>query len=78
VSNMFHELDDIDMSGMTDPVVGIHLISGNTMVVQDISIIELGKRLNKYGFVFLSSGDGDYSVIFRHGVAALTALKNQV
>jgi hypothetical protein len=75
---VFHDLDDIDMSGMTDPIVGIHLMSGVVMAVQDISIIDLGKRLNKYGFVFLSSGDGEYSVIFRHGVAALTALKNKV
>jgi hypothetical protein len=75
---VFHNLDDVDMSGMTDPVVGIHLVSGVVMSMRDISIIDLGKRLNKYGFVFLSSGDGEYSVIYRHGVAALTALKDKV
>lgn len=72
MKDMFHDFDD-DLE-MVDPYVGVHLTNGNTLVVQHVSIIDMGKRLNEYGFIFLSSGDGEYSVIFRHGVAALTVL----
>jgi hypothetical protein len=73
---MIHLFDDIDASGMTDPVVQIHLVSGRVFAIQDVSIIELGKRLNKYGFVFFSDGAGDYGVLFQHGVAALLTAKD--
>lgn len=70
---MFYNFDD-DLPEMVDPYVGVHLVNGNTLIVQHVSIIDMGKRLNEYGFIFLSGGNGEYSVIYRHGVAAMTVL----
>lgn len=57
---------------LVDPVVHVHLVSGKIIGLQDISIVEVGRRLHNNGFVFLSDGSGSYAVFFSHGVAALT------
>lgn len=67
-----------DASAMTDPRVTVHLMSGGTLGLQDVSIMEVSKRLFHYGYVILGDGAGDYCVIFRHGVAAMTAEKADV
>ena len=61
-----------DGSMMTDPVVYVHLMSGRLLGLENVSIIEVAKRMRKYGFVLMSDGEGDYAVLFEHGVAALT------
>lgn len=61
-----------DVSEMVDPVVNVHLVSGTLIQMQQVSIVEIAKRLHHYGFVYLSDGEGSYAVFFGHGVAALT------
>lgn len=61
-----------DVSEMVDPVVNVHLVSGTVIQMQQVSIVEIAKRLHHYGFVYLSDGEGSYAVFFGHGVAALT------
>lgn len=58
---------------LVDPVVHIHLIGGKVIELREVSIVEIAKRLHKYGFVFLSDGEGSYAVFNYHGVAAITA-----
>jgi hypothetical protein len=69
MSNMF-DLDD--MPELVDPLVHVHLMSGNILGLQNVSITEITKRLYSHGFVFMSDGEGSYAVLFDHGVAALT------
>lgn len=69
-------LDDAgfpDATEMVDPVVTAHLTSGKVIQFHEVSVIELGKRLHHWGFVVLADGEGEYCVLFKHGVAALTA-----
>ena len=61
-----------DVSEMVDPVVNVHLVSGTVIQMQQVSIVEIAKRLHHYGFVYLSDGEGSYAVFFGSGVAALT------
>ena len=68
----FSEDDFPDVSAMTDPFVDVHLTSGKTIRLAEISIVEVAKRLHHYGFVYLSDGEGSYAVFFGHGVCALT------
>lgn len=68
--NLWDELPEA--AELVDPMVHVHLTTGKIIGLQDISIIEFGKRLQKYGFVFISDGEGSYAVFFQHGVAALT------
>ena len=68
----FSEDDFPDVSAMTDPFVDVHLVSGKTIRLAEISIVEVAKRLHAHNFVYLSDGEGSYAVFFGHGVAALT------
>lgn len=61
-----------DASEMVDPVVHVHLMTGKIIGLQEISIVEIAKRLHHHGFVYTSDGEGSYCVLFKHGVAALT------
>lgn len=69
---IFDESGFPDMPQMTDPAVNVHLVSGSTIQLQQVSIVQVAQRLHQNGFVFLSDGSGSYAVFFRHGVAALT------
>ena len=69
-------LDNLDFptgENLVDPIVHMHLIGGKVIELREVSIVELAKRLHKYGFVFLSDGEGSYAVFNDHGVAAITA-----
>lgn len=72
----FDEMGFPDGAQMVDPLVKVHLLSGHTLHLQEVSIVELAKRLHHYGFVFLGDGQGEYAVLFSHGVAALVASSN--
>ena len=61
-----------DVSEMVDPAVNVHLLGGNTIQLQKVSVVEIARRLHNWGFVFLADGEGSYCVLFSHGVAALT------
>lgn len=65
-----HDLPDV--SEMVDPFVNVHLMSGSLITLAEVSIIEIARRLEQHGFVYLSDGEGSYAVFFHHGVAALT------
>ena len=65
-----------DASDMTDPHVQIHLTSGRVIELQDVSVVEIAKRLHHWGFAFVSDGGGEYAIFFRNGVAALTARRD--
>lgn len=62
-----------DVPKLTDPVVTIHMVNGNSFQIEDVSIIEVAQRLHTNGFVFFADGGGEYAVFLKHGVAALTA-----
>jgi|TARA_R110000822_G_scaffold92259_1_gene212489 hypothetical protein len=68
---MFRELEELS-DLMVDPHVTVMLMDGSTMCFPEISAISLGKRLTQFGFVLLSSGDGDYTILWKHGVSAIT------
>lgn len=68
----FSEEDFPDVSQMVDPYVDVHLTSGKTIRLAEISIVEVAKRLHAHNFVYLSDGEGSYAVFFGHGVCALT------
>lgn len=61
-----------DIPELTDPMVHVHLMSGKVIGLENVSIVEMAKRLHSNGFVFLSDGAGSYAVFFSEGVAALT------
>jgi riboflavin synthase alpha subunit len=61
-----------DVSEMVDPIVNVHLVNGHVIKMAQVSIVEIAKRLQHHGFVYLSNGEGAYAVFFEHGVAALT------
>jgi predicted Fe-Mo cluster-binding NifX family protein len=69
---MMNENDFPDVSEMVDPIVNVHLTSGHVLKMAQVSIVEIAKRLQHHGFVYLSDGEGAYAVFFDHGVAALT------
>lgn len=66
------ESDFPDVSEMVDPIVNVHLVSGHVIKMAQVSIVEIAKRLQSHGFVYLSDGEGAYAIFFDHGVAALT------
>lgn len=67
------DLDFPDSPSLIDPIVNVHLMTGRIIQLQEVSIVEIAKRLHQYGFLFLSDGNGEYAVFFKHGVACLVA-----
>jgi hypothetical protein len=60
---------------LPDPRVSVYLTGGTVITLSEVSVIAIAKRLRQHGFTFLSDGEGDYCILFEHGVSALTAGK---
>lgn len=68
------ELYDLpEATEIRDPYVTVYLAGGNTIEMQDVSILELSNKIMQHGYAYMGDGRGTYLFLFRHGVTAITA-----